>query len=547
VRFALVFPFIVLLAACEKPVPANHVRFRLDRPQHVSLGLYGAKGELIAQPLVGQRFEAGPQEVDCASAEVPAGRWTWKATVFDRPQPEFMASIAAGVSDLSGPGALNAIAGGDEGPPCAVAADEQSVFLGWRAARHGHEVVAVDPGGRVLWAHHHGPGQSGVRALAAAEGVVYVLGGSEGAGEGGETVYKLDAQTGAPVRWGGREEMELKISSLWPADGKAQPTHAGAIAAKNGRVYLTFIEDQFIAGLDAATGNYVITLTAPSPAQLALSTTPMKDPQDPEKQKVIDFGVCAIAHRGLAYFVMEHDPAWVMMSNTRWLPDDETIVALTLQGDTMKSDRVTIYTALGAPHHQVQLRRAEAAEGFDVAVGAPGGRPNEGPWKADAFRGIRSLAVDAAGQLWVAEGDEQFGRFTMWRIEGKQASLQREIFGPSPVPDFAVIGNGETEYVAAGHRWIIDAISHKVTCLASAKLTGVPSKPLTEYRDSQGLLLWSPKMFPDERLSREGWEIDLLPDGHVIAAQKGAGVHLFALPGLEKAIPLANGEVEIRK
>ena len=52
---------------------------------------------------------------------------------------------------------------------------------------------------------------------------------------------------------------------------------------------------------------------------------------------------------------------------------------------------------------------------------------------------------------------------------------------------------------------------------------------------------------PDERLSREGWEIDTLPDGHVIAAQKGAGVHLFALPGLEKAIPLATGEVLVGK
>ena len=43
------------------------------------------------------------------------------------------------------------------------------------------------------------------------------------------------------------------------------------------------------------------------------------DPQNPGEMKVIDFGVCVLAEHGLAYFVMQHDPAWVMASTTRWL------------------------------------------------------------------------------------------------------------------------------------------------------------------------------------------------------------------------------------
>jgi len=543
VRVAFVISILLVLgfAACEKPVSPAHVRFRLDRPQHVSIGLYDSAGTLVAQPVAGQRFEAGQHDLDCSGSEVPAGRWKWKAVAYDRLPPQRVASVAAGTSDLEAPDQLALVAGGDEGPPSAVAADQNAVFLGWRGARDGHEVVALDPGGRTIWAHHHGPDTSGVVALAAADGVVYVLDGK------GESVYKLDAQTGAPVRWEGRDEMELKIASLWPEDATTKPQRAGAIAAKNGRVYVTLIEDQFIAGLDAVTGDYVITLTAPFPTQLALSITPMKDPEDPTKLKVIDFGVCAIAKNGLAYFVMEHVPAWVMMSTTRWLAEDEEIVALTLRGDTMKTEQVTIYTALGEPHHQVQLRPAEAAEGFSVALGLPGGRPDEGPWKSEAFRDIRALAVDAAGQLWVAEGDEKFGRFTVWRIDGKAVSLEREIFGPIKAEDFAVDSSDGTQVIAGGFRWKIDPQSHVAACIERAVANAPLSQPpADEYRDAHGLLLWSPKMLKDERLSRTGWQVVPLQNGQIMAAQRGAGVHLFALQGLEKSILLGTGEVEIR-
>jgi hypothetical protein len=543
VRLASVLAiFLVLVfAACEKPVPAAHVRFRLDRPQHVSVGLYDGKGNLVAQPLVGQRLEAGEHDIDCSGPDVPAGRWSWKAVAYDRLPPEFIASIAAGTTDLRAPADVNLAAGGDEGPPCAVAADQYAVVLGWAAARRGHEVVALDPGGRILWAHHHGPERSGATALAAADGVVYVLAGN------GEFVYKLDAQTGAPVRWEGRDELELKVASLWPDDAKTKPPHAGAIAARNGRIYLTFIEDQFIAGIDAVSGAYVITLTAPFPTQVALSTTPMIDPLDSSKQKVIDFGVCAIAKHGLAYFVMEHDPAWVMMSTTHWLPDDEEIVALTLRGDTMKSDQVTIYTALAAPHHQIQLRPAEAAEGFSVAVGVEGGRPLQGPWQREAFRDIRSLAVDAAGQLWVAEGDEQFGRFSVWKTEDKTVTLEREIFGPIKANDFAIVSSDGNEVIAGGFRWKVDTLNHSANCIEPAALADPPKPSTDEYREANGLLLWSPKMLKDERISREGWRVIQLQNGQIVAAQCGAGVHLFALPGLEKSLLLATGEVEIQK
>src|SRR5258708_1332796 len=97
-----------------------------------------------------------------------------------------LASIGAGLG--------GEFAGGDAGPPCAVAAGERAVFLGWRAARAGHEVVACDPGGRAFWGHHHGPQLSGVRSLAADGGTVFVLADADGT-----KLYRLAAAPRAPL------------------------------------------------------------------------------------------------------------------------------------------------------------------------------------------------------------------------------------------------------------------------------------------------------------------------------------------------------------
>jgi len=309
------------------------------------------------------------------------------------------------------------------GPPTAVAADEHAVFLGWRHAKNTHEVAACEPGGKVLWWHHHGPGESGVRALAADGGVVFVLADADG-----KKIYRLDAKTGRPLPWEGRTEPDLVITSLW-GDPNAKLDRADYLAADNGRLYVTFAADQFAAVLDAKTGAYIITLTGPQLGPMAFSTTPMNDPQTGQ-QKVIDFGVAAIAGNWLAYFIMEHDPAWVMMSTTRWLQDDEKITALTLTGDAMKTDKLTIYTALGAPHHQIQLRPADAVEGFVTTVGAPGGR-SPGEAKPEVLGEIRAIAVDALGQLWVAENTGETGRFSVWKTEGKAGILLHENFSPS--------------------------------------------------------------------------------------------------------------------
>ena len=103
-----------------------------------------------------------------------------------------------------------------------------------------------------------------------------------------------------------------------------------------------------------------------------------------------------------------------------------------------------------------------------------------------------------------------------------------------------------TQVTAGGFRWKIDPANHTAKCVETASAPELPDSTTDEFRDSHGLLLWSPKMLTDDRISRSGWRVVQLENGQIVAAQRGAGVHLFALPNLEKSLLLATGEVEIR-
>ncbi len=517
-RLAFLF-FAIVLAACSPP--PGHVRVKLSHPQRVSLGLFNQDGKLVAQPLMAMPMAAGMHDIDCRSPELKPGSWTWRAVAFDEPRLEPIVTLGVDLPE-----------GGDAGPPCAVASDANAVFLGWREARHGHEVIACEPDGRVLWKHHHGPEASGVRALATDGGVVFVLAGADGT-----KLYRLDAKTGEPLPWEGRTERDLTLTALW-GDPKAKPDHGDYLAAANGRLYVTFAQDQFAAVLDAKTGAYVITITGPQPGSMAFSTTPMKDPQTGE-EKVIDFGVASIAGNGLAYFLMEHDPAWVMASTTRWLQEDERVAALCLVGDAMKTSVLKIYTALGAPHHQVQVRLADTVEGFEVSVGKNGGRVATGPWEPEALENIRALTVDATGQIWIAEGDEHFGRFTVWRTNGKQGELVRQIFGPLDGSMLAVDPDDPLTASLGDLRYHVDPATRTATIIEKSSQSPTSADADGEWREPGGLLVWAA---PENE--RSAWSVHRAGD-RLLAWRRGLGASIFTLEGPKAPAVVGSGQLKI--
>jgi hypothetical protein len=513
------------------------IAFRLTEPRMVSVGIRDAAGRLIDQPVTGREFGPGRHRIALPPGKLSPGRYRWSVVAYPPPTIDPIATVAAG---MGGP----EIYGGEAGPPCAVAAEGERVFLGWRMAERGHEIVACNVAGDVLWGHHHGPAASGVWDLAADGDHLFVLGGAEGLPAEGGVLYRLDAATGAVKPWDGGDRVELSIASLWVQDGTVKPLRADYLAADNGRLYLTFQEQGFIAVLDAATGAYVTTLTGPAPGRMALSTTPMTDPSKPGAMKTVDFGIAAIAGNGLAYFIMEHEPPWVMLSITRWLQRGDRIAALAMRGDTMRSSDIAVFTALGAPHHYIQLRPADAVEGFTATIGEPGGRPSDGPWNPAALQDIRALTVDAEGKLWVAECDGKFGRFTVWQLKEKAWSLRREILGPVRTGDFAIQSGRPLSPILGGQRWTLD--------VEKRRAVPGPSRGGWDYIEGirheltgAGLVLWSGTGRPGPENAE--WTVnDGLPGGGAVLWVFGFGGRAYTLRGPDQAREITGGECFVR-
>ena len=483
---------LALFVGCSRP---PSIRFELDREAFVTLEFRNLEGDLF-RPLDSQYLSATAHVVDVrdgkfrvdgqVSGDFPQGRWKWCAVT--HPQ---LVGVASG-SIFSGtprrPPNLE-LTGGDDGVPSAVAADASQIYLGWSGALKGTPLVAVDPGGAVQWTHREA-GPCGVRALAAEKGTVFVLGHGGGASAPGSVLSKLDAKSGAPQTWADKGERFLRIASLWPADADLKPISADALAVGNDRLYLSFTQPGFIAVLDARDGHYVTTLSGPEPGPMALSTTPMQAPNT-GAMEVADFGVAVLMGRAASYFVMPHDPPWVALNTTRRLAEDERITAFTMRAETMKSGDVQLFFGLDAPQSQVQVRSAADPTGFTFSVGKPGGRAEIGAWDSRALRDIRSLAIDARGQLWVAEGGAWPKRFSVWTTSGKEAQLVREHFGPLDLrnPGAALFPGDPATLIAQGCEWRIDRATGGLACAGVITRDGMEDARFIEESGRQILAI----------------------------------------------------------
>ncbi len=478
---------LVLLASCSRH---PGVQFTLEREAFVTFELRNAGGKRH-RVLDGEKLTAAEHVVAAREGklfvdgeprgEFPAGAWQWTAGAHGELRS---APRGAGFSGFTG-GPTDVVLGGDDGTPSAVAADAAQVYLGWSGALAGTPLVAVDPDGTVQWTHRE-TGPCGVRALAAEKGTVFVLGHGGAASTPGSVLYKLDAKSGAPLPWEGKGERFLRIASLWPADADLQPISADALAVGNDRLYLSFTQPGFIAVLDARAGHYVTTLSAPEPGPMALSTTPLQAP-DTGAMEVADFGVAVLMGRAASYFVMPHDPPWVAMNTTRRLAEDERITAFTMRAETMKSGDVQLFFGLAAPQSQVQVRPAADPSGYTFSVGKPGGREELGAWEARALRDIRSLAIDARGQLWVAEGGAWPKRFSVWTTSGKEAQLVREHFGPLDQRNTgaAVFPGDPGILIAQGCEWRIDRATGESACVGVITREGMEDARFIEESGRQ--------------------------------------------------------------
>ena len=407
------------------------ISFALDRDSYVSLNIKNAQGQVVRQLLNTVFFKQGRHEVKWDGATTPswtrpgefvaAGDYTWSALAHSGLGLKLRGWAANGgvVPWDSADGRGNW--GGDHGVPAAVATDEARVYLGWSGAEAGKAVVACDLQGRPLWSNNRA-GIAGVKSLAAAEGVLYVLGGAAGPDAEGGNLYKLDVRNGSYVTWESGEA-DVKIAALWPAAAFVKPAKADAVAAADGRVFLSFAAADLIAVVDGKTGRLLRTVAVKSPGALCIRAGRLYALSGADR--VVTFG--AADNPGAP------EPVG---------PDAPT-VAFTF-------GQKTFFRASGDPVNQIAVYPAGTALSPALTIGIKGGRALLGAWQPNGVRFVQAMAVDAEDKLWVVEADSVPKRISVWN--SKTGGLVREFFGPtsygalggaiSPLDPDVMVGQG---------------------------------------------------------------------------------------------------------
>jgi hypothetical protein len=465
--------FVVAANALAGPLA---LKFRTERVGQVSINIYSPDGRLVRALLSNERLPAGEHSIpwDGKSAPPPTGNseilppgdYSWRGIFHEEIGLKLRGWVASGSGlPWRTPDGKEGW-GGDAGFPTAVAADDQKVYLGWSLANEGKSVLACAPDGRVQWAHRRSEGPSGCKALAVDGGLVYVLGGLEGTAADGGAIYRLDAKDGKPAPWPSGA-LDLKISSLWPADSHGKPETADAMAVRHGHIYLSFTSSQFLTVLDAKSGEYLQTVVGAPPGMIDVAPTKSALPDAPDKMVDADFGVISLGGGVLGRILFAHDPFWVITSDLAPLDRDVNITALTVIGDGAKYHMHTAYVGFGAPYHQVQARPLLDMDNTSWVAGQPGGRPLLGPWQPEGLHSIRGVALAPDGKLWVAEGDAFPKRFTVWDTSGEQGKLVHEFFGPANTSarDAAINPLDASLMFAQGCEWRINRKTGQATCL----------------------------------------------------------------------------------
>ena len=311
--------------------------------------------------------------------------------------------------------------GGDHGVPAAAVASGKTVYLGWSGAEAGKAILACDLEGKILWRNIRG-GIAGASILALDGNDLYVL-------NPGTAVYRLTADKGTYVFWEGTESADLSLEPFVPGAKSVD-----GLAARGGKLYLSFANNNFIAVADGKSGKLLEKLEIPAPGQLAFA----KD----GKLLALSEGKAVLA------LDVESGASQPLVSGLG------AATALTVDAEGR------IY--VGGDENQVKV--FDAAGGNLLSIGKKGGRPARGVWQPEGMARIAGLAVDADGKLWVMEGTEGPKRVSVW--EAKSGTLLKQLFGPTHygASGGAVNPLDPDLMVGEGCEWRIDPKTGRGTC-----------------------------------------------------------------------------------
>ncbi len=418
------------------------VTFALAQDGYVSLNVKNAQGQVVCHLLRSAFYARGRHTVlwdglttpnaHEPGQPVPAGAYTWSALTHG-PIGLHWRGFADNGGKAPWDNGPDTNWGGDHGQPAACASEGDRVFLGWTLAEAGAALLATDLGGDVVWKNTRG-GISGADQIAVSGGIAYVLNGPK-------DLYHLNAKDGAYLPWGATNAPDAPADvnplDLWPIAAD-KPDQINGLEVKDGHVFLSLLKQNGLLVLDAKTGAFVKTLSAPAPGRM----------------KATADGRLLVISGGAS--VLSLDPN----SGT-----SKTLVSGLAHAAGLTVDaQGRVYVGVGDPDNQVRVY--DAGGKFLRTIGRPGGRTLLGPWQPDGLRFISGLAVDRDSKLWVAETDDFPKRVSVW--DTQSGRFVKEFFGSTHygAPGGAINPRDPDVMVGSGCEWRLDPTTGRARCLA---------------------------------------------------------------------------------
>jgi hypothetical protein len=374
----------------EKPVPLTF-SYEVPEDGEVSIALVDAGGR-VARTLVA----SGPRRagtnverwdgLDNAGKPMPPGTYTWRGLYHQPLKTKFVLSAHNSGQPPYKTDDNTGGWGGDHGNPTSVCATGDAMFLSWNMSESGWGIIKTDLKGKKLWGVRHNAEDM------ATDGERLFVVGDHGY-EGEDSVKVFDAKDGRPLNWGNGKPF------LAPPEGGDDKTNvAAAVAYCRGLVYVSWTVRDLVASYDVQ-GNLKEARRIPRPGRLAAH---------PHGVLVVTKGesVKLLAGKGPDGTLSEHveEPAGVAVD-----ADGSIYVA-----NAGRLQNISVFDAKG---------------NYLRSIGKPGGRPRVGRYDAGGILEAGGIAIDKAGNLWVAETLDGPKRHSVW--DTKTGKLVAEFFGGS--------------------------------------------------------------------------------------------------------------------
>ena len=437
------------LIRSRMPKGFKPIRVALPEDAYVSVNLFAPDGTVARQVLTCHFLTRGEHEIRWdglatpsirrPGAALPAGAYRWEGFYHTG-----IGLRLRGWAANSGSSPWNGWVA-DHGNPLACAAAGGRVCVGWGGGEGDKPLLACDLDGNVLWKNIRG-GIASAAPVATDGKTVYAFNtiGQYAA----RAFYRLDARSGQYTRWSALKSTDLTLKDLWGGE-KEVPKSPSGLSAAGGKVFVSFSGRNAVLVVDAETGKVAKRLTVPKPGDL----------------EAVSARRVFVVSAGAKVLSVDAETGRATPAATPTLEGDDWISALAV-------DKAgALYLGIRGAKHHVEVFSPDGK--LLRTLGRKGGRALRGPWTPDGMLNISGLAVDARGQLWVAEDDGTPRRVSVW--DTRTGSLKRELFGASSYGATGAAINPDDPYLMVGQgcEWRIDRKTGRATCLGTITREGM--------------------------------------------------------------------------